>query len=66
MTAALLLFGNAYYWLFAGFLVPFFMAIKFISERLRRTLLEAVIATRDVSLMARRFYTALNNMHHAL
>lgn len=66
MTAALLLFGNAYYWLFAGFLVPFFMAIKFIAERLRRTLLEAVIATRDVSLLARRFDTALNNMPHGL
>lgn len=66
MTAALLIYGNPYYWLLAGFLVPFFMAVKFIAERLRRTLLEAVIATRDVSLLASRFDTALNNMPHGL
>ncbi len=66
MTAALLLFGTVYYWIFAGLLIPFFIAVKFIAERLRRTLLEAVIATRDVSLLATRFDTALNNMPHGL
>lgn len=66
MAAALLLYGNFYYWAFAGLLIPFFVAVKFIAERLRRTLLEAVIATRDVSLLATRFDTALNNMPHGL
>ena len=30
------------------------------------TLLDAVVATRDMTLLARRFDTALNNMPHAL
>ncbi len=66
MTAALLLYGNGYYWIFAGLLIPFFMAVKRIAERLRFTLLDAVIATRDMSLLATRFDTALNNMPHGL
>ena len=47
-------------------LVPFFATLKFISDRLRRVLLDAVIASRDVSLLAERFDTALNNMPHGL
>ncbi|HML08656.1 MAG TPA: diguanylate cyclase, partial [Xanthobacteraceae bacterium] len=66
MTAALLLYGNLYYWIFAGLLVPFFLAIKFIAERFQHTLLNALIASRDMSLLAKRFDTALNNMPHGL
>lgn len=66
MIATLLLHGSAYHWIFAGLLIPFFLAVKFISDRLRRTLLDAVIATRNVSLLADRFDTALNNMPHGL
>ena len=66
MTAALLLYGGVYEWIFAALLIPFFMAVKFIAERLRRTLLDAVIATRDMSLLASRFDAALNNMPHGL
>jgi diguanylate cyclase (GGDEF)-like protein len=66
MVAALLLHGDIYHWVFAGLLSPFFLAVKFISDRLRRTLLDAVIATRDVTLLANRFDTALNNMPHGL
>jgi len=66
MTAALLIHGNWYHWALAVLLVPFFLAIKFIAERLRRTLLDAVIASRDMALLARRFDTALNNMPHGL
>jgi diguanylate cyclase (GGDEF)-like protein len=66
MTAALLLYGNLFYWIFAALLVPFFLAIKFIAERFQRTLLDAVITSRDMSLLARRFDTALNNMPHGL
>ena len=40
--------------------------MKFIAERLRRTLLDAVIASRDMTLLATRFDTALNNMPHGL
>ncbi len=66
MTAALLIYGNWYHWIFAGLLVPSFLAIKLIADRLRRTLLDAVITSRDMSLLAKRFDTALNNMPHGL
>ena len=66
MTAALLLVGGWYYAIFACVLIPFFASLKFISDRLRRVLLDAVIAGRDVSLLAGRFDTALNNMPHGL
>lgn len=59
--------GNVYYILFGlVLLVPFFISLKFISDRLRRTLLDAVIATRDMTKLATRFDTALNNMPHGL
>lgn len=66
MTAALLVHGGVYHLIFAALLIPFFMAVKFIAERLRRTLLDAVIATRDVTLLATRFDTALSNMPNGL
>ena len=66
MTLALFTVGGAYYAIFAFVLAPFFVTLKFISDRLRRVLLDAVIATRDVSLLAGRFDTALNNMPHGL
>jgi diguanylate cyclase (GGDEF)-like protein len=66
MTAALFFMGDIYYVVFGCVLIPFFTSQKFIADRLRRTFLDAVIATRDVSLLANRFDTALNNMPHAL
>jgi len=44
MTAAQLLVGGWYDARFAFVLIPFFAALKFISDRLRRVLLDAVIA----------------------
>jgi diguanylate cyclase (GGDEF)-like protein len=65
--AAVLLVGNFYYGALAlVLLLPFFTSLKFISDRLRRTLLDAVIAQRDMSLLAKRFDTALNNMPSGL
>jgi PAS domain-containing protein len=73
MTAALLFYGNPFDWIFAGLLVPFFLGIKLVAESLRRTLLDAVIASRDMSLLAddmsslaKQFDAALNNMPHGL
>jgi len=66
MTLALFSIGGAYYTIFAFVLVPFFFALKFISDRLRRVLLDAVVASRDLGLLVRRFDTALNNMPHGL
>jgi diguanylate cyclase (GGDEF)-like protein len=66
MTAALLLYGNPYHWIFAGLLIPFFLAVKFIAERLRRTLLKALVISSDMSMLVNRFDTALNNMPQGL
>jgi len=66
ITAALVIYGNIYHWIFAFLLIPTFLGIKLIAERLRRTLVEAVVTSRDMSLLAKRFDTALNNMPHGL
>jgi diguanylate cyclase (GGDEF)-like protein/PAS domain S-box-containing protein len=66
MSAALLVHGNPYHWFFAGLLMSFALAVKFISERVRKMLLDAVIATSDVTALAQRFDTALTNMPHGL
>ena len=66
LSAALLVEGGFYYTILGLVLLPFFAALKFISDRLRRVLLDAVIANRDMSLLAKRFDTALNNMPHGL
>ena len=66
MTAALLTMGGFYYAVFALVVVPFFITLKFISDRLRRVLLDAVIASRELGVIANRFDTALNNMPHGL
>ncbi len=66
IAAALVLYGNVYHWIFAALLIPTFYGIKLIADRLRRTLLDAVVTSRDMSLLAKRFDTALNNMPHGL
>jgi diguanylate cyclase (GGDEF)-like protein len=66
MTAALLLYGSPYHWIFAGFLSLSFLGIKFMADRLRRTLFDAVTTSRDMALLASRFDAALNNMPHGL
>ena len=66
MTLALAWVGGEYYTIFAFVLAPFFASLKFISDRLRHVLLNAVVASRNVSLLAERFDTALNNMPHGL
>ena len=66
LIAALLYVGGFYYVAFAVFLLPFFVALRFISDRLRKMLLDAVIASRDLALLAGRFDTALNNMPSGL
>jgi diguanylate cyclase (GGDEF)-like protein len=67
LVAALLAFGTAYHALFAfSVLIPFFASLKFMADRLRRMLHDTLSATRNVSLLAARFDTALNNMPHGL
>jgi len=72
LIAGLLIFtalslGGGYYW-FLGFLVvlPSFLTMRKISFRLRGVYLDALLKARDVSVLADRFDTALNNMPHGL
>jgi diguanylate cyclase (GGDEF)-like protein len=62
LSAAMFVAGGAYPAIFVLVLIPFFLSVKLISDRLRKTLLDAVIGRRDVSLLAKRFDTALTNM----
>ena len=66
MTAGLLLFGNVYHYFLALLLVPLFLAIKLIAERLRRTLLEAVVNEDRVSTIAKQFEITLANLSHGI
>jgi diguanylate cyclase (GGDEF)-like protein len=54
--------GDAYYAIAGMLLFAFFISMKFISDRLRKTLMDAVVAARDNTLLAGRFDAALNNM----
>ena len=54
------------YLILACFAMPFFGSVRNIARRLRDILLNAIIAQREVSLLADRFDTALNNMPHGL
>jgi diguanylate cyclase (GGDEF)-like protein len=62
ITIALLIPVDIYYGLTAVLLLGFFASLKFISDRLRETLMDAVIGERDKTILANRFDAALNNM----
>lgn len=66
LTAALFYVGGLHYVMFGIVVMPFFLGLKLISERLRGTLLSAVISEREVRDLADHFDTALNNMPHGL
>jgi diguanylate cyclase (GGDEF)-like protein len=66
LLSALLMTGRPYYAIYACILFPFFLSFKGISDRLRQIFLDAVVATREVGLLASRLDTALNNMSHGL
>ena len=66
LLSALLMTGRPYYAIYACILPPFFWSFKKISDRLRQIFLDAVVATREVGLLAARLDTALNNMSHGL
>ena len=66
VTFALLMQIDVYYMFGALLVGMFFISFKFISDRLRKTLLDAVISERDIALLAKRFDTALNNMPSGL
>ncbi|MFX7506684.1 hypothetical protein ABTJ37_20435, partial [Acinetobacter baumannii] len=66
VISGLLVTGNVDHIVLALFFAPFFISTRSVAARLRNILLDAVIAKRDVELLATRFDTALNNMPHGL
>jgi diguanylate cyclase (GGDEF)-like protein len=66
LVLGMVMTGKWDYLILACFAVPFFASVRSIARRLRDILLNAIIAKRDVSLLADRFDTALNNMPHGL
>jgi diguanylate cyclase (GGDEF)-like protein len=66
LVTGMFLTGVPDYIILAFFALPFFGSVRKIATRLRDILLNAVVAQRDVSLLAARFDTALNNMPHGL
>jgi len=66
LAAALLLHADVYYVGLGILLSLFFLGLNRITAGLHETNLKAVIASRDVASLAKRFDTALNNMPHGL
>jgi diguanylate cyclase (GGDEF)-like protein len=66
LSVALLLAGDLHYTILAFVLLPFFAALRLISDRLRKILLDSLISGRNTAALASRFDTALNNMPHGL
>ena len=66
MFLGLVWMGDGYYVMVGCVLAPFFLSFRTIADRLRLTLTSAVIAARDVQLLADRLDAALNNMAHGL
>ena len=66
LSLALFVGGGFYIAIFAVLLLPLLFSLRINSNRLRRVFRDAVIATRDITSLAMRFDTALNNMPHGL
>jgi len=66
MIVALLIHGSYYHWYMALLLFPLFYVVKMMADKLRITLLDTIIASHDISALAKRFDTALTNMPHGL
>lgn len=66
LVASLAYAGGPYYSILILLVIPFLASIKLISDRLRGQLLDAVISERDITQLAARFTTALNNMPQGL
>ncbi|MEO0329936.1 MAG: EAL domain-containing protein [Pseudomonadota bacterium] len=58
--------GGYYNVILAAFLIPFFVAIRMMSARLREMLLSAAINAEENHTIAKRFDTALENVAHGV
>ncbi|MEM7069603.1 MAG: EAL domain-containing protein [Pseudomonadota bacterium] len=66
IIAGLLGAGGIYNAILASFLLPFFLAIKFMAARLRKMLHTAEITAQANRIIANRFDTALENVRHGI
>ena len=66
LLVAVLLPGHAYLWIWFLVFLPFLVALRSISSRLRGIFMSAVTRANDLCRLAGRFDTALNNMPHGL
>ncbi|RYB01557.1 putative bifunctional diguanylate cyclase/phosphodiesterase [Lichenibacterium ramalinae] len=66
LLLAVLLADYQYLWIWFLVFLPFLVALKTISSRLRGIFLSAVVRAHELSRLADRFDTALNNMPHGL
>jgi len=60
-----LIYGNVFHWIFAGLLVPPSWRSNS-SPIAAQHAARCVVSSRDMSLLAKRFDTAINNMPHGL
>ncbi|MEM7216346.1 MAG: EAL domain-containing protein, partial [Pseudomonadota bacterium] len=66
LISGLVLLGNVYYAILAGFQIPFFIAIRFMATRLRKILFDAELKAQANRIIASRFDTALENVRHGV
>lgn len=66
LTAALISAGGDYWMLILVVLVPFFVALRGLSARLRGIFVEATTRAYDLSLLTHQLDAAVNNMSHGL
>lgn len=66
MAIGLLLSGDPYNALFAAFVFPLVWTTRSMANGVRDFLYQTVLGRREVSIIAERFDTALNNMSHGL
>lgn len=66
MAVGLLLSGDPYKVLFAAFVVPLVWTTRTMANGVRSFLYQTVLSKREISIIAQRFDTALNNMSHGL
>lgn len=66
LISGLSLIGDYYHVALAGFLIPFFLAIRQIAARLRKMLFDSEIKAQANRIIANRFDTALENVMHGV
>ena len=66
LTGGMVAFGGLYDWILAGFMVPFFIAIRLMAGRLRNILHQSEVTAEENRIIANRFDVALENIEHGV